>query len=157
MKFPKKHRNQTLEGKSNTYFRNYVPEDWNINEVDKDFGQDLVLDIEEEGSFRGLELIVQLKSSEESNRTNDSERNVFSIANYNYLWNNLRVVLLVKYVASEDEAYWLLLKDVPTPDFNNDNFTVHFPLTNKLSEINWGSIVEYVRNVHNKKIQANRG
>lgn len=156
MKYPIRHVNHSLEDTSVVFFRQHLPTDWNVNSVDKDYGQDLNIEIAENGSYRGLELIVQLKASQTSNELNGNERQVLNVSTYNYLWDNLRVVLLIKYIDSEKEAYYLLLKDVPEPDQDQESFTVYLPRTNRLSELNWNEITEYVRLIHYKKIAAVR-
>lgn len=110
MKYPIRHENHSLEEKSITFFRQHLPEDWNINSIDRDYGQDLNIEIAEDGKYKGLELIVQLKSSKEPNIVADSESQVFRVSTYNYLWDNLRVVMVIKFIESENEAYWTLLR-----------------------------------------------
>jgi hypothetical protein len=156
MKYPQRHINHSLEEKSITFFRSHLPEDWNINSVDRDYGQDLNIEIAENGVYKGLELIVQLKSSKEPNIVTDAESQTLKVATYNYLWNNLRVVMIVKFIELENEAYWTLLKDVESPIQENETFTLHIPRGNRLTEINWQTIVDYVRLVSDKKLAAMR-
>lgn len=157
MQYPERHNNHTLEQKSETFFMQNLPQDWTATTPKKDYGQDLNIEICEDGQYRGLDLIVQLKSSATSDILNETERQQLKVSTYNYLWNNLRVVLIVKFIEEENEAYWILLKDV-TPPANPDqeNFTIYFPRQNKLSEINWNEITEYVRQVTDKKLAAMR-
>lgn len=155
-KYPIRHENHTLEERSIIFFRNHLPPDWNVNFIDRDYGQDLNIEIAEDGSFKGLELVVQLKSSHVPNIIGSEERQTFRVSTYNYLWDNLRVVLVVKFVESEDEAYWILLKDVPEPNQENDTFTIRIPRENRLSTINWNEIVDYVRDITNGKLDAIR-
>jgi hypothetical protein len=155
-KYPQRHSNHSLEESSITFFRQHLPKDWNLNSVDRDYGQDLNIEIAEAGGYRGLELIIQLKSSANADNYQDTERQTFNISTYNYLWGNLRVVLIVKYIESENEAYWILLKDVPEPNQDNETFTMRIPRANSLSTINWDEIKEYVRNITMKKLKAVR-
>lgn len=157
MQYPERHNNHTLEQKSETYFLQHLPQDWTATTPKKDYGQDLNLEICEEGQYRGLDLIVQLKSSATSDTLNETERQQLKVSTYNYLWDNLRVVLMVKFIEDENEAYWILLKDV-TPPANPDqeNFTIYFPRQNKLSELNWDEITSYVRRVTDKKLATMR-
>jgi hypothetical protein len=60
----------------------------------------------------GLELLVQLKASSRP-AEGDNETITLRTATYNYLWDKLQVVMLVKYVEAVNEAYWLLLSEVP--------------------------------------------
>jgi hypothetical protein len=62
----------------------------------------------------------------------------------------------VKYVAPEDNAYWILLRDVPAPDQTAESFTVHIPRANRLSLIRWGEIAAIVREVTDSKLAAQR-
>ena len=155
-KFPIRHENHTLEEKSIIFFRQYLPTDWNVNSIDRDYGQDLNIEIAEDRVYRGLEFIVQLKSSHLPDINGTDERQTLRIATYNYLWDNLRVVLLVKFVEEENEAYWILLKDVPKPNQDNETFTIRIPRQNRLSQLNWNDIADYVRYITQKKLKAGR-
>ena len=157
MQFPERHNNHTLEQKSETFFNQHLPQDWNVTRPAKDYGQDLNVEICEEGQYRGLDLIVQLKSSATSDILNDTERHQLKLSTYNYLWQNLRVTLIVKFIEDENEAYWTLLKDVVPPENpDQENFTIYFPRQNKLSDINWQDITNYVKAVTDKKLAAMR-
>ncbi|MCZ7611803.1 MAG: DUF4365 domain-containing protein [Ignavibacterium sp.] len=157
MQYPERHSNHTLEQKSETFFMQHLPQDWIATTPKKDYGQDLNLEICEEGQYRSLDLIVQLKSSATSNILNNRERHQLKVSTYNYLWDNLRVVLIVKYIEDENEAYWTLLKDVEPPaNPEQENFMIYFPRQNKLSEINWSDIINYVRQVTDKKLASTR-
>lgn len=156
-KFPKRHNNHTLEEKSKRFFCHYLPEDWNVNFPDKDYGQDLNIEIAENGVYKGLEFIAQLKSSKNSNsKGTTDEKQKLKVSTYNYLWGNLRVVLLVKFVEADNEAYWILLKDVPKPNQENQMFTIKIPRQNRLSTLDWNNIVTYVRDITYKKLEAVR-
>lgn len=155
-KYPIRHENHTLEEKSIIFFRNYLPNEWNVNTIDRDYGQDLNIEIAENGVYKGLEFIVQLKSSNNSDINGNDERQSLKVSTYNYLWDNLRVVLLVKFVEAENEAYWILLKDVPEPNQDNETFTIRIPRKNRLSTLDWNKIADYVRAITHKKLKAVR-
>ena len=109
----------------------------------------------EDGHATGLELLVQLKASEGSTE-GESETVRLRVATYNLLWNKLQVAMLVKFNEIENEAYWVLLKDIPPPSQEHQTFTVHIPKANRLSTISWPDIQEYVRRVTNRKLAAMR-
>lgn len=155
-KYPIRHKNHTLEEKSIIFFRQNLPKEWNVNTIDRDYGQDLNIEISENGVYKGLEFIVQLKSSHNPDINENNERQVFRVATYNYLWDNLRVVMIVKFIESENEAYWTLLKDIPEPNQDNETFTIKLPKQNTLTTINWNRMADYVRNITNKKLKAVR-
>jgi len=156
MQYPKRHPNHSLEEDSITFLRKYLPKDWNVNSVDRDYGQDLNLELAEEGVYKGLELILQMKSSKVSKHMDGFEHQSFKLSTYNYLWGNLRVVMVIKYVEEEDEAYYILLKDVETPNQEAKTFTIYIPRENKLSTIDWEEITDYIREVTDKKLAAMR-
>ena len=153
-KYPKRHKNHSLEEESIIFFRQNLPIDWNVNSIDRDYGQDLEIEICEDGEYRGLELVVQLKSSIEPKGNDELEFITLKVSTYNYLWENLRVVLLYKYVSSEKKAYWLLLKDVPKPNEKNETFTVKIPKKNLITKVNWKEIAKYVRQITEAKLAA---
>ena len=113
----------------------------------------MIVDLFEGTDATGLELLVQLKSSENSNEA-ENEIQTLRVATYNYLWRKLQVVLIVKYVVPDNEAYWILLKDVPSPNQDNETITVQIPKENRLSDIDWEAIKGYVQEVTDRKLAA---
>ena len=159
VQYPQRHPNMTLEAKSENYFRSKLPPSWAVHKPTPDYGQDLSIEVEESGQFRGRELIVQLKASHEPSGNAEFETVSLHVASYNYLRDNLRVVLLVKYVESENEGYWLLLKDISLPEGfeKQESFSIHFPRNNRISTINWeNDVVAHVRVITDKKLKAAR-
>jgi hypothetical protein len=78
------------------------------------------------------------------------------VSTYNYLNGNLQVVLLVKYIESENEAYWILFSDIPKPNQKNKTFTIRIPKKNKLSDLNWTIIEDHIRKISDKKLILGR-
>jgi hypothetical protein len=155
MQYPERIDNLTLEQKSENYLRGFLPPEWNITIPNKDYGQDLNIEICEDNQYKGLDLIVQLKSSATSNVLDGNEREQLRVSTYNYLWNNLRVVMIVKYIEDEDEAYWTLLSDVvPPQNPDQGEFTIYLPREQRVSTIDWNDIVLYVRDVTETKLEA---
>jgi hypothetical protein len=62
----------------------------------------------------------------------------------------------VKFIESENEAYWLLFRDIPRPPQDQETFSVHIPKGNRLSAIPWGDIQAYIRSVTDTKLAATR-
>jgi hypothetical protein len=157
MRLPQRVDTHRLEQESEIYFKRHLHPNWTCHKPDPDYGIDLAVDIFDGDNATGRELLVQLKASRESNSTNQqSERIPLNVSTYNMLWDKLQVVMLVKYVASEQTAYWQLLSEVPEPEQGNDTMTIHIPRANVLSDIDWGRIRNYVEAVHLKKIGARR-
>lgn len=156
--FPVRRETHQLEEQSKRFFRNCLPRNWTCQEPSPDYGVDLRVDIFEGDAARGLELLVQLKASKASSEgTNgDTERIRLRTATYNLLRDKLQVAMLVKFVESKNEAYWLLFRDIPAPPQNNKTFSVRIPKANRLSSLDWSEIKDYVRSVTNKKLAANK-
>jgi hypothetical protein len=158
MSFPIRHETHTLEQKSETFFRNQIPQDWVPNRPQHDYGIDLQVGITEEGELRGLELVVQLKAAKESSGDGETEAITLKVSTYNYLRKLLTVVMLVKYVEEVSEAYWIFLRNISPPqNEEQETFTVHIPKENRLTAINWGEITTLVRNITNLKLGAVNG
>lgn len=150
-KYPKRPQAHNLEELSKRFFRQALPRNWTSEKPEADYGVDLRVDIFEGEYAKGLELLLQLKASESSTE-GENEQIPLKTATYNHLRNKLQVVMLVKYVAEDSEAYWILLADVPEPNQEQKTFTVNIPKRNTLSSINWHRIEEYVRQVTDRKL-----
>lgn len=149
--YPLRPHNHVIATKSERFFGNSVPADWTMNAPNHDYGVDLRVEIFERGAATPFEFLVQLKSSRESSAS-DTETITLRVATYNYLWDMLQVVLLVKYCEDVNEAYWLFLKDVPTPNPAQKTFTIHIPKANTLSTIDWNIIKDHVQRVSMGKL-----
>ena len=112
---------------------NLQPNNWNVKSIEKDYGHDLNIEIAEDGVYKGLEFIVQLKSSNSPDVNDTDVRQILRVSKCNYLLDNLRVVLLVKFVEVDNEAYWILLIDFPEPNKVNETFIIRIPSQNRLS------------------------
>jgi hypothetical protein len=153
--FPTRSESHQLEEISVRFFRSCLPKNWTAEKPANDYGVDLRVDLFEGNQATGLELLVQLKASAESNgRLTETVR--LKTATYNLLWDKLQVAMLVKYIESEDEAYWMLFRDVPTPSQDQETFTVYIPKANRLSDMPWPVIQAYVRRVTDTKLAAMR-
>lgn len=153
--FPRRSESHQLEEVSERYIRNTLPRSWVCEKPQHDYGVDLRIDIFEKGAATGLELLVQIKASAKPTE-GESEVVRLKTSTYNHLWSKLQVVMIVKYIESDNEAYWLLLKDVQAPSAKQETFTVHIPKANRLSAIDWPVIQGYIRSVTDIKIAAMR-
>lgn len=153
--FPQRVQSHRLQELSFRFLQQALPKNWTTEKRFNDYGVDLSVDLFEGENATGLELLVQLKGSAESSGNNTETVNL-KTATYNLLWEKLQVVMLVKYVQAENEAYWLLLKDVPTPTQQHNTFTVHIPKDNRLSVAPWQHIQAHVRLVTDTKLAAMR-
>lgn len=153
--YPIRPASHNLEEASERFFANSLPPNWVAEKPRNDYGVDLRVDIFDGEDATGLELLVQLKASTRASGR-ETETVGLRVSTYNYLRGKLQVVMLVKYVLTEGEAYWLLLKDIPEPNQTQATFTVRVPKSNKLSSINWKDVHRYVQGVTNEKLAAVR-
>lgn len=154
-RFPQRPEAHRLEEASRRFFVRCLPASWVAQTTENDYGVDLRVDIFEGDDATGLELLIQLKASRRA-ATEDTESITLQTATYNMLRDKLQVVMLVKYSLDEDEAYWLLLKDSPEPREGRDSVAVRIPKVNRLSQIDWDSIRDHVRDVTDFKLAAMR-
>lgn len=153
--FPTRPLAHRLEEISYRYFVRHLPENWTSEKLLVDYGVDLRVDIFEGEAATGLELLVQLKASEDA-IDGDTEHVVLNTRTFNMLDRKLQVVMLVKYSHAEDEAYWLFLKDARRPQDDAETVTIRIPKTNRFSNIAWNDIQGHVRNVTDVKLAAMR-
>jgi hypothetical protein len=152
-KVPQRPGAHVLETLSTRFFVNRLPASWTTTTPANDYGVDLIVGIFDGHNATNYELQVQLKASQHRS-AGGNELVKLRIATYNHLRNLLHVVMLVKYIADENEAYWILLVDVPEPFQAQETFTVRIPRTNTLSTINWNEIEVYIREVVDNKLAA---
>jgi hypothetical protein len=153
--YPQRPKAHQLEEMSERYFRTNLPRNWTCQRVQNDYGVDVQVGIVDDELVEGLELLVQLKASAMPSRA-QTETVSLKVSTYNHLWDRLQVVMLTKFVEADNEAYWLLLKDVPFPPQEQKTFTIEIPKTNRISDIDWNAIVEYIRDVHDTKLESRR-
>jgi hypothetical protein len=153
--FPQRVKSQRLEELSFRFFQQALPKGWTTEKHFYDYGVDLSVDIFDGERATGLELLVQLKASAESSG-NETETVSLKTSTYNLLRDKLQVVMIVKYVHADNDAYWMLLRDVPTPTQQTKTFTIHVPKANRLSVIPWENIHAHIRRVTRTKLAAMR-
>lgn len=154
--YPQRPETHQLEEVSRRFFLQCMPANWVSERPADDYGIDLRVDIFEGNLATGLELLIQLKSSEQATE-GETEFIILQATTYNLLKNKLQTVMLVKYSRSENEAYWILLKDTNAPQEGRSSVTIRIPKTNRLSQINWNEIQAHARNTSELKLEANRG
>jgi hypothetical protein len=150
-KFPQRPRSHQLASESENFLRRYLPKEWTCDAVTSDYGVDFRLGIVTDGQVTGKELLVQLKAS----TAEDPGESVvvrLRTSTFRYVWDMLPVALLVKYIAKEDEAYWLLWKDVVAPSDDQETFTVRIPRANQLSQNPWPTIERHIQHIHARKL-----
>ncbi|MGE0128923.1 MAG: DUF4365 domain-containing protein [Blastocatellales bacterium] len=156
LSYPQRHPSHTLENESENHLRSNLPESWIVNKPSSDYGLDLQIEIVENGNVTGLELLIQLKASHKPAGTSGYETFKLKMSTYNYLKGRLGAVMFIKYVKIENEAYWVLLRDITAPNPIFNSFTVKIPKTNRMSSIDWNGIVTEIRTIADCKLMAGR-
>ncbi len=149
--FPTRSNSHNLEELSDRFFRGSMPRNWVAEKPSSDYGIDLRVEIFEENKATGREFLVQLKASAKSSGK-DTETVRIETSTYNYLSSKLQIAMLVKFIESDKEAYWLLIRDIPAPSKDHKTFTVHIPRVNRLSSIQWPEIQAQVHSVTDEKL-----
>ena len=143
------------EAASELFFQQHLPQGWMWEKPANDYGIDLRIGVVENNHVTGIDLLVQLKASRNP-RAADYERIRLGVATYNYLMGALSVAMVVKYISAEQEAYWMLLRDVPEPLQTQQSFTVRVSRENRLSTLDWHQLRERLGNIHGLKLDAGR-
>ncbi len=150
---PQRTNDHQIEEISERFFNQCLPKNWTSEKPKHDYGVDLKVELYDGQNATGMELIIQLKASRKKTHQ-EYETISLRTSTYNYLWDKLQVVMLVKYVEEENKAYWLLLSDVPEPNQDHKTFTIRIPKQNELESINWDEIYRYVKAIRDKKISV---
>jgi hypothetical protein len=153
MQLPQRPSSHQLEATSKLFFRQCLPSAWTCDEPQSDYGVDLRIGIAEQHYLTGKAFVVQLKASADE-APGDTVSITLNVSTLNYLRALLEVAMVVKYVATEGEAYWLLLKDVQPPPDGQKTITIRIPRANRISANPWPQIQSYVTQVHYKKLGA---
>jgi hypothetical protein len=143
------------EAASRLFFQGRLPAAWTWEIPEPDYGVDLRVGVVENNLVTGLEFLVQLKASDNPSN-GECEPIRLQVSTYNYLMASLSVAMLVKYIASEQEAYWVLLRDIPPPPQAQQSFTVRVPRSNRVSDLDWQQLRGRLGNIHELKHGAGR-
>jgi len=116
-RYPQRHPSHVLAEESEGFLRSLLPSDWLVQKPQQDYGQDLRIELANDCRLEGCELVIQMKASAEPSG-NGAEEIISGVktSTYNYLKGILPVVMFVKYIRSEREAYWVLLRDIRGPE-----------------------------------------
>jgi len=149
---PKRHNNHILETESSKFFNFQVPSEWYIDKPEHDYGIDYIVNIANNNQATGLSFSVQLKSKikEKNHRFTTITLKHSTLGLFN---TKLEPVLLVAYVREEKEAYWCWYNELGFDlTSSQKTYTINIPKANKLRQIDWGAISEYVQNIFSIKM-----
>ncbi len=135
------------------FFRMRLPGNWTCEKPEHDYGVDLRVEVFENQKATGIEMLIQLKASQQDN-DKEYENIRLKYSTYNYLWDKMQVVMLVKYVKASNKAYWKLLSDVEPPNAGRETFLVKVLKENDLDSIDWARIEDYLTKVKYRKLSV---
>lgn len=155
IRLPQRPRAHELADRSETFLRQHLPPSWTCDRPQPDYGVDLRVGLAKDGHVNGQQLVIQLKASDRDQSLNWVNVRL-EVSTLTLLRGMLEVAMLVKYVAAEDEAYWLLLKDFTLrPRPSQQTVSVRIPKANRVSAQIWDEVAAHVEAVHFRKLQAN--
>lgn len=151
MNYPIRHTSHILETQSKIFLRNHVPIDWVLNEFHIDYGTDFNCEIAKKGFVTGTNFTIQLKAKE---KDGNPEYITISIkrSTINRWINRLEPTMLVVFIQSESEAYWIWFEeDTVNLTKKNKEFQIKISRLNKVSAIDWESINRKLEEVFSRK------
>lgn len=152
-KYPVRHEAHQLSEESENFFRRQIPRQWICEKPEHDYGVDLRIGLTDGDQLTGRGLLVQLKAKRIA-PLGETIAVRLKVRTYNLLRDQLDVAILVVYVSSEQEAYWIFVRDISVPNQIKETFTVRVPRTNRLSHHPWETLTALVSTVHARKLQA---
>jgi len=149
--YPNRHRNHEIETLSERFLKNLLPVSWVTNSFQIDYGTDYNCEITTERQVTGNNFSIQLKGKE-TEQNLDSVKIILKRTNINRWLSRLEPTIIIVYIVDEHEAYWKWFED-NTVDLtqNNESYTVTIPRKNKLSQLKWDLVAEYVKSIFSKR------
>jgi hypothetical protein len=153
---PGRPRQHEIDEEALTYIKNTFPNSWTLEEVKRDYGKDLRVEIFANGKATGLEFIVQSKGHESFMIVNsDKVAQSLRVATLNYFERTALPILLVVYSAERKVACYLWIRPYiqevmssNSPNWRERNgdseITLHVPLSNVLDKDSADAIWTYV-------------
>lgn len=114
----------------------HLAREWIVRRATPDYGVDLSVEIVRDSEVSGEFFSVQVKAVATAPATDVRVR--IETAALSYLRGRVEPVMLVVYVASEQEAYWTWVRDIPVVE--SQTATVYIPRTNRLTATDWRAI-----------------
>ena len=158
-KLPQRHLSHIKEDKSRRFFKNTIPEEWTTQDINPDYGIDLIVEtFGRNGYAKGSTFVVQLKSTG-SNFEGKDVTVTMDAKNLNYLRNRVEPALIVLYVIPENEAYAMWVRELDIDwDSPQNTHTIRIPKQReyKLSNMNWSIVDNFIDHLRKGKIEAGK-
>lgn len=117
-----------------------LPMEWVVRKVSYDYGLDLNVELVRNYSVTGKVFSIQVKARESAPPGDIAVR--LSASSLEYMRARPEPVLVVAFVAEDNEAYWLWVQDAPVREAAN--VTLRVPRDNRLSTTDWDRFAEQV-------------
>lgn len=169
---PIRPQQHVLDTKAINFIQGQLPSEWTCEEVSKDYGKDLRIEIFEAHSVVGhvainQEFVIQSKGHERFTIVHtDKIAQPLKVSILQYLDIGLLPSLIVAYSDEEKKACYLWLKpyiaqvlDRQDPDWRNtagdSEITIHIPLNNTFDKLSFKALQQHVSNYHNQLLKQN--
>lgn len=148
--FPKRHKNHTLESKSEKFFKDHLPEEW-VAEKPIDYGIDYKVEIIIDEQVIGENFSVQLKAHQRLGKDDLISINLDRTTINLYL-ARLEPILIICYIKEQNEAYYSwFTEDLIDLSKNQKIHSIRFDPQKKLSTIDWNEITIYVNSIFSRR------
>jgi len=153
MSLPKRTRAHVLETESRLNLENNIPTEWVVQSVEHDYGIDNHIEIVQNEELNGNFFSIQLKGTDRQFAESPNVSVRLDTKNVKYLMGRVELVMLILFVSTENESYWIWLRDgIKNIDYNNASYTITIPKTNKLSQAPWDKIIQFSETIRSQKI-----
>lgn len=148
---PNRHRNHEIETLSERYFQNFIPASWVVNLFRLDYGTDYNCEITVDNKVSGMNFSVQLKGKE-TELDKEFIKIILKRTTITRWLNRLEPTMIIAFIVDENKAFWIWVEE-QTFDLTlkNDNYTIKIPRENQLSELNWDTVVNYVKVIFSRR------
>ncbi|MBW2248742.1 MAG: DUF4263 domain-containing protein [Deltaproteobacteria bacterium] len=139
--FPKRSAAHTLGFAGETFVIYHLPSEWISRQVSYDYGLDLNVEIVKHGIVTGKTFSIQVKALGTAKEGDLIVR--IKSTTVNYMKERFEPVLLVVYVYSENDAYWIWSDELPEP-IEQKTISVRVPRNRSLLKTDWQKFAEIV-------------
>ena len=153
MALPRRPRQHVLETESRNNLNQNLPFEWVVQNIENDYGIDNFVEIVENEELNGNFFSIQLKGTDLDFENQDSVSVRLDTRTIQYLMGRVELVMIVLYVSTKQESYWIWLRDgIEGINYDNQTFTIHIPKENLLSNANWIRISNFSNMIRERKI-----
>ena len=149
---PKRPRNHILGDEAVRFIIKELPSEWTYDEVSRDYGIDIKVEIFENNQATGFHFSIQSKGLRVENHPNIVHIKNIKKTTINFWRYRIEPVILIAYVATDNKAYWLWFDpqdfDLTSPQ---KKYSIKIPKTNKINPQTWVHIAKRTKKISLRK------